>query len=491
MIAVVVFGVWISGRQRNASDFTVGDRNIPWWAVLFSIVATETSTVTFLSVPAIAYAGNLTFWQLSLGYVLGRYVIVYLLLPLYFRGELFTAYQVLHQRFGGATKQAASLLFIITRSLADGLRLFLTAIVLREMTGVDLSLCVVLTGVATIVYTYLGGIKAVVWTDVVQFFVYVGGAMLAGAILLEQIPGGLAEVVSFAQSQDKLQIFDFSWDLSSPYTFWAGVIGGAFVSLGSHGADQLMVQRYLCARNEREAGRALALSGWVVLVQFGLFLALGLGLACFYASFPNEQFDRPDQVFARFIVTHLPVGAVGITLAAVFSAAMSTLSSSLNSLATATVNDLYLPMLKPQASSEHQLAVTRWFTVLFGAVQIGVGIAGQRLQSNVITSVLTIAAFTTGIILGVFFLAIVSKRASQTAALVALVGGLVMMTAISFYPTLASLWMGPNKTPVAGLAWPWLAVVGSLGTLLLGLAADRVVNGRGATDKGADFESEI
>jgi len=500
LVGVIVFGVWISGRQRNATDFTVGDRNIPWWAVLFSIVATETSTVTFLSVPAVAYAGNLTFWQLSLGYVLGRYVIVYMLLPLYFRRELFTAYQVLHQRFGGATKQAASLLFMITRSLADGLRLFLTAILLREMIGIDLSLSIVLTGAATIVYTYLGGIKAVVWTDVVQFFVYLGGALLAGVIILQQIPGGASEVVSFAQSRGKLVIFDFNWDTSSTEaffknfsrldTFWAGLIGGTFVSLGSHGADQLMVQRYLCARSEREAGRALALSGWVVLAQFGLFLALGLGLACFYASRPSETFDRADQVFARFIVTHLPVGVVGITVAAVFSAAMSTLSSSLNSLATAAVNDLYLPAIKPHASPEHQLTVVRWLTIFFGCVQIGVGIMGQWLQKEsdpqgplggpIVNSVLAIASFTTGIVLGIFFLAVLSKRASQRAALVALVGGLAMMTAINFYPLIARVWFDKQ---VAGLAWPWFAVVGSLGTLLIGLAADRVVAPRRTGDE--------
>jgi Na+/proline symporter len=276
----------------------------------------------------------------------------------------------------------------------------------------------------------------------------------------------MSELLSFARSRQKLVIFDFSGNWSSPYTFWAGLIGGAFVSLGSHGADQLMVQRYLCARNQREAGRALALSGWVVLVQFGLFLAIGLGLACFYAARPDETFDRPDQVFARFIVTHLPVGIVGITLAAVFSAAMSTLSSSLNSLATSAVNDLYLPALKRGVTAEHQLAVTRWLTVVFGCVQIAVGIAGQWLQSSVINSVLAIASFTTGIILGVFFLAIFSKRATQTEALVALVGGLVMMTTINFLPLILRAWTG---TEVSGLAWPWFSVVGSIGTLLIGL----------------------
>lgn len=459
LIGSVLFGLWVGREQKDVADYTVGGRDIPWWALLLSIVATETSTVTFLSIPGFAFARDMTWLQLPMGFVLGRLVVVALLLPQYFSGSFFTAYEVLHLRFGGATKQTASVLFIVTRSLADGLRLFLTAIVLQEMTHMPMSAAVVVIGVTTIVYTFVGGMKAVVWTDVAQFVIYVLGAVLAFGVLLERLPGGWGQLVQTGAEAHKLRVFDFGISLTNPYVFWAGLVGGLFLTIGSHGADQLMVQRYLCARSEKDAGRALWVSGVVVLAQFAFFLLIGVGLFCFYRlSPPPVAFDRPDRVFARFIVDEMPTGALGLVLGAVFAAAMSTLSSSLNSSATAAVNDLYRPF-RPRASSAHLLQLTRGFTVFFGLVQIAVGIAGQWLKETVVSSVLTIAGFTTGIILGVFFLGTFTRRAGQRAALVGMVLGLVGMTAVAF------------ATP---LAWPWYAMVGSLGTMLLGWLASFV-----------------
>jgi SSS family transporter len=461
LVGVVAFGLWIGRGQKGMSDYLLGDRNLPVWLVLLSIVATETSTVTFLSIPGAAYKTNMTFLQLAMGYILGRYAVVRLLLPLYFRGELFTAYQVLSRRFGGATKQAASLVFIVTRSLADGLRLFLTAIVLKIMlfpassagaTGfdTDLALAVILMGLTTIVYTVLGGMKAVVWTDAIQFFIYMLGAIVAGVVIVARLPDGLNTLIEYGQSHGKFTLLDFRLDFTLPYTFWSGVIGGAFLSLGTHGADQLMVQRYLSARSQQEAGRALKASGWLVLAQFALFLLLGVGLAAFYGG---RQFARSDAVFATFIIEELPIGAVGLTLAAVFAAAMSTLSGSLNSLAAATVNDFYLPLTGRDPAAKGTLRVTRGLTVLFGLVQIGVGIGGQFFAQSVVDNVLGIAGFTTGIVLGLFFLGVFTRRVGQQAALVALVGGLTGMTFV---------WL---KTPIA---WPWYVLIGSSGTFVLG-----------------------
>jgi SSS family transporter len=464
LVGVVAFGLWVGRGQKGMSDYLLGDRNLPLWLVLLSIVATETSTVTFLSVPGAAYKTNMTFLQLAMGYIVGRYAVVKLLLPLYFRGELFTAYQVLSQRFGGATKQAASLIFIVTRSLADGLRLFLTAIVLKIMLfptsdldtasfDTNLSLAVIIMGVTTIFYTVLGGMKAVVWTDAIQFFIYILGALVAGVVILARLPDGLNTLVEYGQSHGKFTLFDFRLDFTLPYTFWSGVIGGAFLSLGTHGADQLMVQRYLSARSQREAARALTASGWLVLAQFALFLLLGVGLAAFYGG---REFARTDAVFATFIIEELPVGAVGLTLAAVFAAAMSTLSGSLNSLAAATVNDFYLPLTGRDPASSGTLLVTRLLTVLFGVVQIGVGIGGQFLTQSVVDNVLGIAGFTTGIVLGVFFLGVFTRRVGQQAALTALVGGLACMTLV---------WL---KTPIA---WPWYVLIGSSCTFAIGWLA--------------------
>jgi len=460
LVGVVLFGVWVGRGQKDVADYMVGNRDIPWWGLLFSIVATETSTVTFLSIPGFAFARDMTWLQLALGFVLGRLVVVALLLPHYFKGRFFTAYEVLDHRFGGPTKRAASLLFLVTRSLADGLRLFLTAIVLQEVARIPLNWAIVIIGATTIVYTFLGGMKAVVWTDVAQFVIYIAGAAVAFGILVSDIPGGWRELVATGAAQGKFRVLDLGWNLTQPYVLAAGVLGGLFLTIGSHGADQLMVQRYLCARTEREAGRALALSGLVVFAQFAFFLLIGVGLFCYYRAFPPAQaFDHPDRVFARFIVERMPPGVLGLVLGAIFAAAMSTLSSSLNSSATAAVHDFYRPLLRPGASSGHLLNATRAFTIVFGLVQIAVGISGQWLSESVVSNVLTIAGFTTGIILGVFFLGILTRRVGQKAALAGMMLGLAVMTAVAF------------ATP---LAWPWYAMAGSLGTLALGLLASLV-----------------
>lgn len=463
LLGVVALGLWIGRGARTVSDFMVGNRNLPWWLILVSIVATETSTVTFLSIPGFAWSRDMTWLQIPLGYVLGRFAVALLLLPQYFRGSIYTAYQVLHERFGGATKQAASALFIVTRSLADGLRLFLSAIVLQEMTGIPIHWAVVALGSATILYCTFGGMRAVLWTDLMQFVIYMGGALIALRLLLDRLPGGWSQMMSMGEAAGKLRIFDLALDWSEPYGLWAGLVGGLFITVATHGVDQMMVQRYLCARGLPQARRAVWVSGFVVLAQFALFLLIGVALWCFYQLFPPDAaFDRPDRVFAHFILREMPVGVVGLLLGAIFAAAMSTLSSSLNSCATAAANDFYLPLARRRGAGAagaveiQELRVTRLLTVLFGVVQIVVGIGGQWLRGTVVSGVLGIAGFTTGIVLGVFFLGLYAPRVGQRAALVGLLTGLTAMTAIFFF------------TP---LAWPWYALVGSLITVAAGLLA--------------------
>lgn len=457
LAAVVILGLWIGRRARSVADYVVGNRDLPWWALLGSIVATETSTVTFLSIPGFAFGNDFTWLQIALGFLLGRLVVAALLLPQYFAGSYFTAYEVLHRYFGGATKQVASALFVATRSLADGLRLFLSAIVLQEMTGLPMAWAVVALGVTTILYTSLGGMRAVVWTDVVQLVVYLSGAGVALALIVDHLPGGWSQLLTMAGAAGKLRLFDLSLDWSQPYGLWAGLLGGLFITLGSHGVDQLMVQRYLSARSLGDARRALSWSGVVVVAQFALFLLIGVGLWAFYQlSSPAVAFDRPDRVFAHFILAEMPVGVLGLLLGAVFAAAMSTLSSSLNSSATATANDLWFPLRGGEPTAGQRLRVTRRLTVVFGLVQIAVGIAGQWLTGAVINSILGIVAFTTGIVLGLFFLGMYAPRVGQRAALSGLAVGLAGMTWVFF------------ATP---LAWPWYALVGSAGTFAAGWLA--------------------
>src|SRR5437667_1985378 len=341
LLGTLAVGWWFSRKQRTIRDYFLSDNNAPWWALMGSIVATETSTVTFISVPAFAFAanaggvgGDFTFLQLVIGYMIGRLIIVALFIPLYFRGELFTVYQVLDQRFGGRVKRMAASLFLVTRSLADGIRLFATALVLVALTGWPDRPSILIIGLVTILYTYLGGMSAVIWTDVVQLVIYVAGALVAALILLTRIPGGWGEVVAVGNQFHKFQLLDFSLSIARSYTFWAGVMGGAFLTTATHGTDQLMVQRYLCSKNARQATLALLSSGVIVFAQFVLFLLIGVMLFVFYHRFPTlqpEVASRADRIFPHFIVTDLPQGIVGLVIDAIFSAAMSTLSSSLNS----------------------------------------------------------------------------------------------------------------------------------------------------------------
>ncbi len=459
VLVVILIGIALGRSQRGLDDYVAGGRDRPWWLLLASIVATETSTVTFLSIPGFAYERNLTWLQLPLGYLIGRYVVARVLAPRYLDGRWLTAYELLGSRFGPDPQRAAAVLFIITRSLADGLRLFLTAIVLQEVVGIPLPHAVAALGLTTTAYTFLGGMRAVLWTDLVQLVVYNAGAVLAMAVLTARLPGGLDQVISSAATADKLQIFDWSPSLSDPYTLWAGLIGGAFLSLGSHGVDQMIVQRLLCARSARDAGRAVWWSGFAAFAQFALFLGVGLGLYAFYQQFPPASpFDRADRVFARFIVDELPTGALGIVLGAVFAAAMSTLSSSLNSCAASAINDLWRPLRRPGATQAELLRAARIATLGFGLVQIGVGVAGQWLQASVVAAVLAIAGFTTGIVLGVFWVALYAREASSADAMFGLSTGLALMTGVYLFTE---------------LAWPWYGVVGSVLTASAALGSTR------------------
>ncbi|WP_145422060.1 sodium:solute symporter [Planctomycetes bacterium K23_9] len=466
---MVAFGVWLGRGQKSLTGYLLGGRDLPWWAILGSIVATETSTATFLSVPGIAFAkdGDMRFLQLAIGFLLGRMLVSAIFLPRYFDGKLFTAYEVLHQRFGGITKQTASLLFLVTRNLGDGLRLFLAGIALEKVLGIDLALCIIAIGIATIVYTFVGGMKAVIWSDCIQFVVYMVGGSLAFAILINSFDGGWAEYLEFGTETGRFQIFDFRWRttesfflLNEPYTIWAGLIGGVVLTLGTHGTDQMMVQRYLCARNQRDASRALIVSGFVVLLQFAMFLALGVALALFYTQVEPRTFERGDEVFAAFIVDQLPIGLVGLTLAAVFSAAMSTLSSSLNSSAAAAVNDFYVPWKQRsqqgQAEPQGLLGVSRKLTILFGVLQIAIGIGASYVSTSVVGDALAIAGFTAGILLGIFALGIFTVHANQRGALTGILAGVTVLTAIKFGTS---------------VAWPWYAVAGSITTFTIGYLA--------------------
>jgi SSS family solute:Na+ symporter len=483
---IVALGAWFSRSHRTLADYFVSGQSLPWWAIMGSIVATETSTVTFISIPGLAYSTNLTFLQLVMGYMVGRIAVSILFLPAYFKGRLLTVYQLLGERFGGGVKRLASGVFLVTRTFADGFRLFATglvlAAVLRAMEGTDvlatrlapgidptysiLVLSVAVIGLATIVYTYHGGMTAVIWTDVIQLAVYLAGALIAAVVLLDRIPGGWAEVRAIGGEVGRFRLFDFSPDLTRGYTFWSGLIGGAFLTTATHGTDQLMVQRYFCARSEGDARKALLWSGVVVFAQFVLFLLIGVMLFVYYTQHaPDEivNFTRDgrlltDRIFPYFIVRHLPTGIVGLVLAAIFAAAMSTLSSSLNSSAAAAVNDFYLPFAAG-VDEGRLLRTSRLATLAFGVLQLAVAVVAIRLSSRVVEEVLGIASFTNGIVLGVFLLGSFT-RVGQPAAFIGIATGSLLM-----------LWVKLGT----GVSWQWYVLIGSLATTAFGWLAGRLL----------------
>jgi solute:Na+ symporter, SSS family len=477
-VATILLGVWFARRQRDTNMYFVGGRNVGTWLVLVSIVATETSTVTFLSVPGLAFkpGGNLTFLQLAFGYIIGRCLIAWLLLPQYVNGELLTAYQLLRQKFNPAVQRTASAIFLVTRTLADGMRLFLTALLLKQFAGWDITVSVLVMGIATILYTYLGGMEAVIWTDLIQFVVYMLGAFVAAAFILAKVNGGWDGFLATGSAHGKFVLLDFTPDPNNAYTFWAGLIGGAFFTMASHGADQLMVQRYLCARSLRSARAALVGSGFVVLLQFLLFLAIGVGLFVIWQQgvlqLPEDVQGRSDEVFGYFIVHYLPTGIIGLLIAAVLSAAMSTLSSSLNSSASAVVNDFYRP-LRPGRGERHYLIVSRGMTSLWGLAQMGVALfAAAALERSVIEMVLSIAGFTTGMVLGLFLLGRMRRPVRSEAALAGLVVGFLTVLGVK---------LGTS------VAWPWYAPIGTLVTVAIALAFDRAVFTHGSpSDRGPE-----
>ena len=482
LVGTVLFGAWFSRSQKNVKDYFVSGQQVPWWAVMGSIVATETSTVTFISVPGYAYLRDFTFMQLVIGYMIGRIVVTVLFVPSLFKGELLTVYQLLGQRFGTGVRRLASVLFLVTRSLADGFRLFATGLVLAALLlarpGLDelarswvpslnptytiLIISVLVMGIATIIYTYLGGMTAVIWTDVIQLVIYLVGAVVAAGVLIDRTPGGWNEIVATGTAAGKFAWFDLTFDVTRSYTFWSGVIGGAFLTTATHGTDQLMVQRYLCSSSTRQARVALLSSGAVIFVQFLLFLLIGVMLYVFYtgqaaneiASFTLNGKLQTDRIFPHFIVTHLPVGVVGLVMAAIFAAAMSTLASSLNSSAATAVGDFYIPMTRGQKGDAHYLTVSKVLTAVWGVVQITVAIVAIRLSSRVVDEVLGIASFTNGVILGLFFLGTFTKRVGQTAAFVGIIAGAALMLYVKLQ---------------TGVSWQWYVLIGSVTTFLVGL----------------------
>ncbi len=472
LVGTTALGVWLGRGQKDAKDYFIASHRIPWWAILFSVVATETSALTLISIPGLAYLGNLTFLQVAVGYLVGRTVIAFTLLPRYYQGELVTAYALLERRFGVGTRRFASLAFMVTRAFGDSVRLFATAIpVALILGGVGAGrsgtvIAVVLLGAVSLGYTYFGGMRAVVWTDIIQTAVYLIAAVAALILIGQAAPDGWSGIFSAAGATGKLQVFDFSLRFDRPHTIFAGLIGGAFLSMASHGADQLIVQRLLAAPNLRDAQRALIGSGIAVVFQFALFLILGIGLYSFYQG---QAFGRPDEIFPRFIIESMPAGLTGLVVAAILAA--STASGALNSLAAATLHDLYLPLTKRSPTDPGVLRISKLFTLMWAVILTGGALLYRAQGTPVVVVALSIASFTYGGLLGGFFLGMLWRRAIQRDAILGMATAIVIMTFVVFARQLAPVFPSfqDTFTALSRIAWPWYVLIGTTITMIVGI----------------------
>ena len=457
LAGITLFGLRFRKRQRSLRDYFLADRSIPWWAIALSIVAAETSTLTIISIPGLAYDTNLTFLQVVMGYLVGRVIISFVLRPHYFRGELYTAYELIERRFGRRLRSITAGLFLLTRAAAEGVRVYAVSIVVAIALGTGEVTSIAIITALTVVYTFEGGLAAVIWTDVVQTVIYVGGTIVGVVTILHLVPGGWDVIHQVASNAGKLQIFDFTPDFWKPYTFWAGVIGGAFLTTASHGTDQLIVQRLLAARSQKLSVTALLSSGIAIVLQFALFLMVGVMLFVYYRV-PSATFGRADRIYPTFIVDKMPHGISGLLIAAILAAAMSNLSAALNSLSSTSMLDFYLRR-NPQVNEQRKLRLSRVSTLIWALILFGLAVLSLHKVARVIEVGLSIASVAYGALLGVFLLGVLTRKANEMGAAI----GMAVGFASSLY-----IWLGTS------VPWTWYVVLGTGVTFLVGYLASLV-----------------
>jgi len=464
LAGITLFGLRFRKRQRTMRDYFLADRDIPWWAIALSIVAAETSTLTIISIPGLAYATNMTFLQIVIGYVVGRVIISFVLLPSYFRGDLYTAYQLIERRFGPQLRTVTAALFLFTRAAAEGVRVYAVSIVVSIAIGTGELASITIVTLLTLIYTFEGGLSAVIWTDVVQTFIYVGGTVIGLATILHLIPGGWHSAQVLAEASDKFHMFDSGvqgrWpylNFSLPYTVWAGLIGGTFLTLATHGVDQLIVQRLLAARNQRQSALALVSSGVAILFQFALFLFVGVMLFAYY-QLPLSAFGKSDHIYPTFIVTRMPHGISGLLIAAILAAAMSNLSAALNSLSSTTMIDFYF-RFRPVVDDRSKLRLSRVATIFWAVLLAALAAMALHHVGRVVEVGLQIVSVAYGALLGVFLLGVLTTRTNQGGAIVGMLCGFATGLYLWFWSQIAFTWWVAIATFVTfaiGYSASWL-----------------------------------
>ena len=463
--ALGLIGWRASRREKGTEDYFLGGRQMPWWAVTFSILATEVSAVTFIGAPGESYGKNYAYLQFAFGSLLGRLLIAWLFLPAFYRGRVTSIYEYLGQRFGNHSRLTAASFFFVTRLLASGVRLLVVSLALSVVSGFPLLPIITVVALFALAYTLLGGIKAVIWTDVLQFGVFMGGALAAVFFLLNAVPGGWTGLCSRVDPA-KLRVFDFSFSLTSSTIFWVALVNGCIQTFAALGTDQDLTQRMLTCRRLEEGQRALVFTGILDFPVVLVYLLLGTCLFYFYqtvgAPLPPDVAADPDKVFPHFIVTVLPAGVRGLLIASIFAAAMSSLDSAINALASSAVMDIYRPFVRPGASESHYLKVSRVFVGAFCLLLVTAAVLLNQLEGGKLWLGFKVTGFTYGGLLGVFLLGVASRGGRDRSNLWA------MVSSTAFLVFLAAAdegnWFGQREL----LAWPWYIAVGTAWTFGFG-----------------------
>jgi SSS family transporter len=453
LLVVAFIGILSGGKQKSIKDYFLGAEKIPWLAVSFSIIAAETSALTFISIPGLSYKSNFQFLQLTFGFLLGRIAVAVILLPKYYQGEISTVYTFLEKRFGKKVRTFASIIFLLTRVASDGVRLFAASIPLYLILNINPVYAIIIISFIALIYTYTGGLRSIIYVDTFQMLIYIGGALVIIVFILNKIDFNL-----FADTdliKQKLTIINFGFEngfsdfFKQPYTLLSGLVGGAFLSMASHGTDQLIVQRLIAVQNLRKSQLAIVTSGIIIIVQFAIFLFIGFLLFGFYGFTDMKS----DEILPHFIINQLPVGLSGFIIAGVFAAALSTLAGSISSLSSSTMIDLFLNNKKDSIDENSKLRYSRMFTIMWTLILVGSALFFMKTDKAVVELALSISSFTFGGMLGTFLLGVFNRRANEKIALISFISGILVVTVFIILKL---------------VAWTWFVFIGVSVVLIVG-----------------------
>ncbi|MEO6034654.1 MAG: sodium/solute symporter [Verrucomicrobiota bacterium] len=527
LLGIIGLGVWFGRDQKNTRDYFLGSKDIPWWGIGLSIVAAETSALTIIGVPAMAFGGNLAFIQLIIGYVIARIILAVVMVPHYFKGEIYSPYQLFADNLGHSARQTAAGFFLLSETLAAGVRVYVACIPIQLMLGINILPAIILFVVLSLIYTYIGGVKAVIWTDAVQFGLFLLGGLFTLFYIPTLFDGGASEVFKLARAGAKLHWLnsnfspDHGWVgwkavLEDPINIWMGVIGGTVMVMSSHGAEQLIVQRVLACKTVRDGRKALALSAVLVFPLFLIFLLVGamlwvysthkVDLSPFIPEVrPGSGIKKNDFIYPIFMLTGVPHVLKGFLIVAILSAAMSSVSSALTSLASVSTMDFVKKML-PGKSEGFFLHFSKISTIVWAIALIFVAYLSRE-----VTFVLDIAfklrGLTSGALLGGLFLAVFWKRGNSISVISGMIASLAVMT--YFSPIVQNLWVnGPEKSvwlekvarylqehaaslklPLA-LAFPWYTALGTIVTVAVAFAVRPFTKDKGIADSAPNLASQ-